>query len=80
MSENTQKDMEQNVQEETVKEVPVTEAVKEEKKETPSKEKKGFMKKDPKKEKIAQLENKKVLLMFSTLPTILTLLKHFFWT
>ena len=58
MSENTQKDMEQNVQEETVKEVPVTEAVKEEKKETPSKEKKGFMKKDPKKEKMAQLENK----------------------
>lgn len=58
MSENTQKDMEQNVQEEAVKEVPVTEAVKEEKKETPSKEKKGFMKKDPKKEKMAQLENK----------------------
>ena len=61
MSENTQKDKEQNVQEETVKEVPVTEAVKEEKKEkkeTPSKEKKGFMKKDPKKEKMAQLEKK----------------------
>lgn len=42
MSENTKKDVEQNVQEE--------------KKETAAKEKKGLMKKDPKKEKIAQLE------------------------
>lgn len=42
MSENTKKDVEQNVQEE--------------KKETAAKEKKGLLKKDPKKEKIAQLE------------------------
>ena len=57
MSENTQKDMEKNVQEENVQETPVTE----EKKETAQeekKEKKGFLKKDPKKEKMAQLENK----------------------
>lgn len=58
MSENTQKDMEQNVQEEIVQETPVTETVQEEKKEAPSKEKKGLLKKDPKKEKIAQLEKK----------------------
>ena len=42
MSENTKKDVEQNVQEE--------------KKETAAKEKKGLLKKDPKKEKVAQLE------------------------
>ena len=55
MSENTQKDMEQNVQEEIVKETPVEETVQEEKK-----EKKGLLKKDPKKEKIAQLEKQVV--------------------
>ena len=57
MSENTQKDMEKNVQEENVPETPVTE----EKKETAQeekKEKKGFLKKDPKKEKMAELEKK----------------------
>ena len=57
MSENTQKDMEKNVQEENVQETPVTE----EKKETAQeekKEKKGFLKKDPKKEKMAELEKK----------------------
>ncbi len=65
MSENTQKDMEKNVQEENVQEAPVTEekmeAAQEEKKETAQeekKEKKGFLKKDPKKEKIEQLEKK----------------------
>ena len=55
MSENTQKDMEQNVQEEIVKETPVEDTVQEEKK-----EKKGLLKKDPKKEKIAQLEKQVV--------------------
>ena len=58
MSENTQKDIEQNVQEEIVKETPEAETAQEEKKETPAKEKKGLLKKDPKKEKIAQLEKK----------------------
>ena len=58
MSENTQKDMEQNVQEEIAQETPATETAQEEKKETPAKEKKGLLKKDPKKEKIAQLEKK----------------------
>ena len=58
MSENTQKDMEQNVQEEIAQETPVTETAQEEKKEAPAKEKKGLLKKDPKKEKIAQLEKK----------------------
>ena len=56
MSENTQKDMEQKVQEEIVQETPVEEAVQQEGK----KEKKSFMKKDPKKEKIAELESKVV--------------------
>ena len=49
--------MEKNVQEENVQETPVTE----EKKETvqeEKKEKKGFLKKDPKKEKMAELEKK----------------------
>ena len=57
MSENTQKDMDKKVQEENVQETPVTE----EKKETAQeekKEKKGFLKKDPKKEKMAELEKK----------------------
>ena len=53
MSENTQKDMEQNVQEEIVQETPAKETAQEEKK-----EKKGLLKKDPKKEKMAQLEKK----------------------
>ena len=48
MSENTQKDMEQ-----TTQETPAAETIQQEKK-----EKKGFAKKDPKKEKIAELENK----------------------
>ena len=56
MSENTQKDVEQKVQEEIVQETPVEEAVQQEGK----KEKKSFMKKDPKKEKIAELESKVV--------------------
>ena len=54
MSENTQKDMEQKVQEEVAQETPVEETAQQEEK----KEKKGFMKKDPKKEKIAELEKK----------------------
>lgn len=54
MSENTQKDMEKNVQEEPVQETPAAENVQQEEK----KEKKGFLKKDPKKEKIAELEKK----------------------
>lgn len=58
MSENTKKDMEQNVQEEIVKETPAAETAQEEKKEAAAKEKKGLLKKDPKKEKIAQLEKK----------------------
>ena len=58
MSENTKKDMEQNVQEEIVKENPAAETAQEEKKEAGAKEKKGLLKKDPKKEKIAQLEKK----------------------
>lgn len=51
MSENVQKDMEQTVLEETAKAQAAETAQKEEKK-----EKKGFIKKDPKKEKIAELE------------------------
>ena len=54
MSENTQKDMEQTVQEEIVQETPAEEIAQQEEK----KEKKSFMKKDPKKEKIAELEKK----------------------
>lgn len=54
MSENTQKDMEQAVQEEAVQESPMVEEVQKEEK----KEKKSFLKKDPKKEKIAELEKK----------------------
>ena len=52
MSENVQKDMEQTVQEETAQETPAAETVQKEEK----KEKKGFLKKDPKKEKIEELE------------------------
>lgn len=51
MSENVQKDMEQTVLEETAKTQAAETVQKEEKK-----EKKGFIKKDPKKEKIAELE------------------------
>ena len=51
MSENVQKDMEQTVLEETAKAQAAETVQKEEKK-----EKKGFIKKDPKKEKIAELE------------------------
>ena len=54
MSENTQKDMEQTVQEEIVQETPAEETAQQEEK----KERKSFMKKDPKKEKIAELEKK----------------------
>ena len=58
MSENVEKDMEQTVQEEavqeTVPETPAAETAQQEEK----KEKKGFLKKDPKKEKIAELEKK----------------------
>ena len=53
MSENTLKDKEQIVREEAVQEAPMAESVQKEKK-----EKKGFMKKDPKKEKMAELEKK----------------------
>ena len=59
MSENTQKDMEQTVQEEMVQETPVEEAVVEETaQQEEKKEKKSFLKKDPKKEKIAELDKK----------------------
>ena len=59
MSENTQKDMEQTVQEEMAQETPVQEAIVEETaQQEEKKEKKGFLKKDPKKEKIAELEKK----------------------
>ena len=51
MSENTQKDKEQVVREETAQEIPAVEEVQ-------KKEKKGFVKKDPKKEKMAELEKK----------------------
>ena len=51
MSENVQKDMEQTALEETAKTQAAETVQKEEKK-----EKKGFIKKDPKKEKIAELE------------------------
>jgi molecular chaperone GrpE len=51
MSENVQKDMEQTVLEETAQTQAAETVQKEEKK-----EKKGFIKKDPKKEKIAELE------------------------
>ena len=51
MSENVQKDMEQTVLEETAKTQAAETVQKEEKK-----EKKGFIKKDPKKKKIAELE------------------------
>ena len=57
MSENTKMNMEQNVQEEATQETqetPAQETVQQQEK----KEKKGFMKKDPKKEKIAELEKK----------------------
>ena len=53
MSENTLKDKEQIVREEAVQEAPMAENVQREKK-----EKKGLMKKDPKKEKMAELEKK----------------------
>lgn len=53
MSENTLKDKEQIVREEAVQEAPMAESVQKEKK-----EKKEFMKKDPKKEKMAELEKK----------------------
>jgi len=53
MSENTLKDKEQIVREEAVQEAPMAENVQKEKK-----EKKGLMKKDPKKEKMAELEKK----------------------
>lgn len=59
MSKDTQKDMEQNVQEEPIQETPIEETTQQ--KETTQqekKEKKSFMKKDPKKEKIAELETK----------------------
>ena len=59
MSENTQKDMEQTVQEEITQETPVEETVVEETaQQAEKKEKKSFLKKDPKKEKIAELEKK----------------------
>ena len=59
MSENTQKDMEQTVQEEITQETPVEEtAVEETAQQEEKKEKKSFLKKDPKKEKIAELEKK----------------------
>ena len=51
MSENTQMDKEQVVREETAQEIPAVEDVQ-------KKEKKGFVKKDPKKEKMAELEKK----------------------
>lgn len=54
MSENTQKDMEKTVQEEIAQETSAEENVQQEEK----KEKKSFLKKDPKKEKIAELEKK----------------------
>ena len=54
MSENTKMNMEQNVQEEATQETPAQETVQQQEK----KETKGFMKKDPKKEKIAELEKK----------------------
>ena len=57
MTENTKMNMEQNVQEEATQETqetPAQETVQQQEK----KEKKGFMKKDPKKEKIAELEKK----------------------
>ena len=53
MSENTLKDKEQIVREEAVQEAPMAENVQKEKK-----EKKGLMKTDPKKEKMAELEKK----------------------
>ena len=59
MSENTQKDMEQTVQEEIIQETPMEEVVVEETaQQEEKKEKKSFLKKDPKKEKIAELEKK----------------------
>ena len=58
MSENTQKDMEQTVQEEMAQETPVEETVAETAQKEEKKEKKSFLKKDPKKEKIAELEKK----------------------
>ena len=59
MSENTQKDMEQTVQEEIAQETPVEETVAEETaQQEEKKEKKSFLKKDAKKEKIEELENK----------------------
>ncbi|MBR5499554.1 MAG: nucleotide exchange factor GrpE [Bacteroidales bacterium] len=59
MSENTQKEMEQTVQEEIAQETPVEETVAEETaQQEEKKEKKSFLKKDPKKEKIAELEKK----------------------
>ena len=59
MSENTQKDMEQTVQEEMIQETPQEEVVVEETApQEEKKEKKSFLKKDPKKEKIAELEKK----------------------
>lgn len=54
MSENTQKDMEQTVQEELVQEPPAVEETQKGEK----KEKKTFLKKDPKKERISELEHK----------------------
>ena len=58
MSENTQKDMEQTVQEEMAQETPVEETVAETAQQEENKQKKGFLKKDLKKEKIAELEKK----------------------
>ena len=59
MSENTQKDKEQTVQEEITQETPVEETVVEETaQQEEKKEKKSFLKTDPKKEKIAELEKK----------------------
>ena len=57
MSENTKMNMEQNVQEEATQETQETQA-QETVQQQEKKEKKGFMKKDPKKEKIAELEKK----------------------
>lgn len=63
MAENTKTGMEQDVreetvQEETVQETPVVEETVETASQEERKEKKGFMKKDPKKEKIAEMEKK----------------------
>ena len=57
MSENTKMNMEQNVQEEATQETQETQA-QETVQQQEKKEKTGFMKKDPKKEKIAELEKK----------------------